>query len=61
MKLRETGSSPSKTRAKIVEEETKEGAKQTVASPTGDFIKDFYLEMPSIPEGEELGNCSNID
>jgi hypothetical protein len=36
----------------VEEEEVKEERK---LEPTGDFIKDFYLEMPSIPEGEELG------
>ena len=31
--------------------------KAEVVTPptTGDFIKDFYLELPSIPEGEERG------
>ena len=49
MRLRETGLSPSKKRGpKIVEEEVKQVT-------TGDFIKDFYLELPSISEGEELG------
>ena len=43
----------------IVEEEVKEVAKsgvETTPPTTGDFIQDFYLELPSIPEGEELCN-----
>lgn len=44
----------------IVEEEIKEvvksGAGEGTPPTTGDFIKDFYLELPLIPEGEELSN-----
>ncbi len=55
MRLRENGK---KNKNLIVEEEEiKEVKKTEVVTPptTGDFIKDFYLELSSIPEGEERG------
>jgi hypothetical protein len=57
MRLRESNgdtpsSSPSTNQNKDDREEIKEENKQ--GPPTGDFIQDFYREMDTIPEGEEL-------
>jgi hypothetical protein len=57
MRLRENGKKKVHKNLIVEEEETKEVKKTEVVTPptTGDFIKDFYLELPSIPEGEERG------
>jgi hypothetical protein len=58
MRLRENEKKKVHKNLIVEEEEVKEVKKAEVVTPptTGDFIKDFYLELPSIPEGEELSN-----
>ena len=59
MRLRENQQKKVHKNLIVEEEEVKEVKKADggVTPPTtGDFIKDFYLELPSIPEGEELCN-----
>jgi len=57
MRLRENEKKKVHKNLIVEEEEVKEVKKAEVVTPptTGDFIKDFYLELPSIPEGEERG------
>ena len=57
MRLRENEKKKVHKNLIVEEEEVKEVKKAEVVTPptTCDFIKDFYLELPSIPEGEERG------